>query len=158
GGAEERRGWRVTSKIDVRPIRTAVDRLEVTLPADYQYDREVGATPVDLVEDVFLDPKTRTAQVRLAQKQSGPFSITLTGFYPRPKGGAAHPGPEEATLELPHPVAWGFERAGERRSPAGARAAVLDRGGEVTVQVPEGVELLGRPSRPAALAGSGHEH
>src|SRR5205807_5666390 len=105
GGPDERRGWRVTTKIEVTPARTGVDRLDLAVPPDYEYDRDVGATPVSVVEDVVLDPESRTAQVRLAQKQAGPFSVTLTGFYPRPKATAARPGKEDTALELPRPVA-----------------------------------------------------
>jgi hypothetical protein len=146
GRPDERRGWRVVTRIDVTPARTAVDRLEVAVPADYEYDRDVGATPVSIVEDVTFDAANRTAQVRLAQKQAGPFSVTLTGFYPRPKSGGARPGREETTLELPRPAAWGLDRGEGDRRPGG-RTPLLDRGGEITVQLPEGLELLGHPPR-----------
>src|SRR5260370_1288004 len=78
------------------------------------------ATPAELVEDVVVDPQGKTVQVRLAQKQLRPFSVTLIGFYPRPAGPAVKPGLEEATLDLPRPAAWGLDRGGEgeRRAPA----------------------------------------
>src|SRR5262249_55265385 len=73
------RGWQVTTKIDVTPVRTAVDRLEVQAPAGYEYDRDVGPVPAELVEEVTFEPQTRVLHVRLAQKQSRSFSLTLTG-------------------------------------------------------------------------------
>lgn len=147
----ERRGWRVTSKFDITPVRTGVDRLEVRVPPEYQFDREVGAAPAELVEDVVTDAQGRVLQVKLAQRQTRPFSVTLPGFYALPGGGSELTGPEEAALELPRPEAWVVEstaRAAETPSPAPARGAIHDRGGQVSVVVPEGVELVARASRP----------
>src|SRR5262249_25386283 len=95
--------WNATTRIEVTPIRTAVDRLEISLPADYEYDRTGGATRAEIVEDVILDPSKQTAQIKLAQKQIRPFSITLSGSYP------VQPGQEDVFLELLRPLNWSVE-------------------------------------------------
>lgn len=128
--------WQVSTRIEATPIRTAVDRLEVSLPADYEYDRAVGAVPAELVEDVVPDRSRHTAQVRLARKQNRPFVVTLAGSYP------VQTGQEGAALELVRPLSWGVEHgvASEPQS-----TPVLDRGCQVNVALPEAVELVTRP-------------
>jgi hypothetical protein len=116
-------GWRVATKIDVTPVRTGVERLDVEVPPDYEYDADRGASPAELVEEVEVkeaDPQRRVAQIKLAQKQFRPFSVTLPGLY-RLAGNA-----QQATLVLPRPVP----------------RQTLYRGSQVTVAVPEGLELL----------------
>src|SRR5262249_3969925 len=44
--------WQASTRMEVTPIRTAIDRLEIALPADYEYDRTIGAMPSPIVEDV----------------------------------------------------------------------------------------------------------
>jgi hypothetical protein len=142
--AEGHPRWQVTTKVDVMPIRTAVDRLEVSLPADYEYDHEFGPEPADLVEDVVLDRQKQTAQVKLASKQVRPFSIKFKGSFMLPVDR------QEASLELPRPLTWGVERGSlidKPSAPPPDRPAVLDRGGDVTVKLSEGLEFLGRPPR-----------
>jgi hypothetical protein len=148
------RGWQVTTKIEITPVRTAVDRLEVQAPAGYEYDRDVGPVPAELVEEVTFEPQTRVLHVRLAQKQSRSFSLVLTGHCPRPPlatppRGDADAGPHDVALELPRPTGWSVE--------GGVRTAVpvLDRGGHVTVVVPENVALAGRhPHAESPASGS----
>ncbi len=146
-------GWRVTTRIECTPHRTPVDRLDVHVPLGYQYDRDVGITPADLFEpDVVLDPQTHLAQLRLAQKQVRPFSVTLVGWY------SVQAGQREAALELPYPErVHAGEGEGNRVPSPGASSLPLaprlqDRGGQVTVVVPEGLEVQARQARPEALA------
>src|SRR5262249_14192340 len=142
------------------PIRTAVDRLWVQLPPDYQFDREVGATPTELVEDVAIDPESRTAMIKLAQRQARAFSITLPGVYLRQNGGGKSPALEEVALDLPRPVGWSRERSGEgerRPAVASGSSSLLDRGGHVQVDVPEGWELLPRGLLAAGPLSGGRE-
>src|SRR5205823_4760933 len=82
--------------------------------------------------------------VKLAQKQSRPFSITIAGSYTVPKG------QEQIALELPRPVGWGSERflpAGSPAIPAGSPLPIFDRGGQVKVTMLEGLELTSRQFR-----------
>jgi hypothetical protein len=146
--------WRLTTRIEVTPIRTAVDRLELSLPADYEYDKQVGPAPAETVEDVTTDRDSKTIQIKLAQKQFRPFALTLVGSYD------LHPDQLEAVLELPRPLTWGVERAAPADRPAPAtvpRVNVLDRGGQVSVALPRGLELVarqfrGKPEVPARTA------
>lgn len=128
-------GWRVTTKIEVSPFRTAVDHLPVHLPASYQLDQETGAFPAELVEEVGpADPQTRVAQVKLAEKRGKPFTVTLVGTYP------LQPGRHTMNLDLPRPV------------------QTQDRGGQVTVSVPEGFDLVSSGSPTPLMAGDKREH
>lgn len=115
----KRPGWRVRSKIDVHPVRTTVERLDLELPADYQ---EVQASPVILVEDVELKDKSaerKVAAVKLASRQQPGriFSLTVDAFVPLPADAS------QATLGLPVPL------------------GTFEGGGEIAVAVPEGWEL-----------------
>src|SRR5262249_23515084 len=128
---------------DLRPIRTAVDRLEIALPAEYEYDRAAGATPTELVEDIVLDRSRQIAQIKLARKQNRPFTLTLAGSY------SVQVGQEEAALEIVRPLKWSAEHgvtSGRQSSP------VLDRGCQVNVTLPEGVEFVRSGERRAESA------
>lgn len=140
-------GWQVTTRVEVTPIRTGVDRLELTLPPGFQFDRSVGASPAELIEDVQLDPANQKLLVKLTQKQTKTFSFTLPGFCPLADARAT-----ESALELPRPVSWGDEGSG-----TGARTPVLDRGGQIVAQVPDSLELLdpaGKSGLNAPLRGT----
>jgi hypothetical protein len=119
-------GWQAAVKIQVKPFRTRVDRLDVDLPVAFQYDRAVGPSPSDLVDSVELVNGARgfVAQVKLFREQSQPFVITLTGLYPLLKG------VQQASLELPKPIGR------------------LERGGQIVLSLPEGIELARQESRP----------
>jgi hypothetical protein len=123
--------WRVSTKISVTPVHIRLDQIEVQLPADYQYDPEVGVSPSDLVEGVDVReprPGRRVAQIKL-REQSQPFQVSLPGSYP------VHRGATRLAMDLPRPV------------------NTLDRGGQVTVAVPEGVELVATSPGPALAPG-----
>jgi hypothetical protein len=141
--------WQLTTRVEATPLRTGVDRFEFSLPPGYQYDRTVGPAPAELVEDVEVDPASHRLMIRLAQKQSKPFSFTITGSYLMPNGRA-----RSASLELPRPLAWGDER-----NNTGQRLPVLDRGCEVAAQVPDVFELFdpatGRGLTPRPAKGLG---
>lgn len=139
-----RSSWRVTTRMDATALRTGVDRLEVQLPVNYQYDRSAGSSPAELVEDVQIDPATRIAQVKLAQKQFRSFSITLPGIVNLDAGRGPASQLHEAAIELPAPLSWGVDRASESER----RWSFLDHGGQVSVMVPQGMEII--PRRPAS--------
>ena len=134
--------WQLVSRLEVTPLRTGVDRLEITLPAGYQYDRSIGPMPAELVEEVGTDQAGHLV-IKMAQKQSKPFAFSITGSYALPNETV-----RAADLELPRPLTWGDERGN-----TGQRFPVLDRGSETTVQIPEGLELFdpanGRSLEPA---------
>jgi hypothetical protein len=134
--------WQLTTQIKVTPIRTAVDRLDVSLPAEYEYDKGVGATPAEIVEDVVPDPLKQTTQVKLAHKQIRPFVVTLVGWFRTPAS------TEEASLDLVRPLTWSVER-GSSGEPSSFN--VLDRGCQVDVVLPEGVEFAEHSNGRAAL-------
>lgn len=130
-------GWRITTKASVTPVRTRVGQLEVELPAGFQYDRAVGATPAELVDSVDIPEdagKTRTAVVKLIKEQTQPFTVSLAGVY------AAAPGARSQTLELPRLL------------------NVQDRGGQVAVSLPEGMELAATPAMPDAPVPGERQH
>jgi hypothetical protein len=77
-------GWQVTSDLDVTPVRALVERLEIELP-----DYELKAGPPLLVEpdlEVREMVGKRIGIVKLVQKQSRPFKVTLEGLCPLAKG------------------------------------------------------------------------
>lgn len=113
-------GLQLATKIDATPIRAGTDHLEVRIPADYPFDREKGALPAELVQDVVIDPQKQTAQIKLAQKQFRPFSVTLPALIALPAGS------QHVSLELPRPL------------------HTLDRGCQLTLSVPAGQELVDR--------------
>lgn len=118
----------LSTKIEVNPIRTGVDRLDIQMPNDLTYDRDKGASPADLVEDVSIDSSRQIATIRLAQKQYRPFSITLPVTIGLPEG------KQSINLDLPRPQ------------------QTLDRGAQWSVAVPEGQELFGNGFGLEALA------
>lgn len=140
--------WRVVTRVEASPVRTAVDRLQLQLPPDYEYDRDVGPSPAELVEDVVVDPQTRLAVVKLAQRLYRPFTISLVGVARPPAGASGSAGLHETAVELPRPVAWGVERASE----AERLEAFLDRGGQLSVTLTEGLELVARGQGADAAA------
>jgi hypothetical protein len=130
--------------VDVTPIRTAIDHLELVLPPDYHYDKNEGPSPVELVEDVLLDSSGQRAIVKLAQKQSRPFSFSITGSY------AIARGQKQLSPQLPRAVAWGSERVPSGTSPAAPAndsLPVLDRGGKIKLTLLEGLELTAKGFR-----------
>ncbi len=141
--------WRVTTQVQATPVRTGLDRLELNWPAGYRHDEAVGPVPADLIEDVVADPDSKRLIVKLAQRQTKPFSFTITGAY-------ALPGPQThaLNLELPCPLTWSDERGN-----AGQKSPVLDRGGKVTAQLPDSLELFdaatGRSLPPQPIKGLG---
>ncbi|HLJ98124.1 MAG TPA: hypothetical protein VKU02_33500 [Gemmataceae bacterium] len=130
--------WRATTRIELTPIRTGVDQLEVTLPADYEYDKAVGATPAEIVEDVVVDRTKQVAQIKLAQKQNRAFALTLPGSYP------VREGRREASLELVRPLNWSVDHGAVNDAPS---LPVLDRGCQVNATLPDGLEFVTRSFR-----------
>lgn len=139
-GTGDRVPWRVTTRIEATPYRTGVDRLEVQLPAGYHLDRDQGAQPTELVEEVHVEPETQIAHIRLAQRQLRPFQLTLTGTLPIASALEARANGADVAVELPRPLAWGVDRGPglDRRS------NFLDHGGQVSVIVPDGYEVQAR--------------
>jgi hypothetical protein len=116
------RGWQVLSKFKVTPIRSAVDRLELSVDPDL-YDAEVGASiPNVPVEEVAVDAPGRKASIKIP-KQIRPFILTWPGLYRLPGKEQQQGG--HLKLELPRCL------------------QTLDRGGQITaVLPPEGWELV----------------
>src|SRR5207247_7214158 len=80
-GEASAKGWQAVSKIRVTPNRTSVDRLDVRIPRDYIFDKEVGATSNNAgIDDVVIDATNGLVQIKL-QKQSRPFTDSLPAFY-----------------------------------------------------------------------------
>jgi hypothetical protein len=144
--------WQVTTRIEIKPIRTHIDRIGITLPAEFQYDKAVGVKPADLVDDLVIDAKAHTAQFKLAQKVDKPFILTFEGSY------ALATDQRSIGLELPRPRYCAFERTAALKPVEPVTVvqfAVLDRGGQISVSLPEGLELLAdRFRRVTPLPGS----
>ncbi len=129
-------GWRLTTEVEVNPVRTTVDRLEVSLPPGYV--PKVG--PLLLVEpDIEVReaaPGRRPGVIKLAGKQHRPFKLTLEGLLTLkpPMDGAP------VVVELPQ------------------MANTIDRGARVSVEVPEDMELtVARESGHTSLPGGRRE-
>jgi hypothetical protein len=142
--------WQILTKLDVMPVRTPVDRVELFYPQEYKFLRLGETEPADIVESVDEDSANQLLLVRLAQRQRRRFSVLLEGTYPQPAG------QQTASLALPRPLAWSVERRvqqGERPVPSVVHLPMEDRGGQVSVVLPEGQELTSRQFRinPAAL-------
>lgn len=123
-----RQGWRITTRLEVTPVRTTVDQVVVELPAGYQ---EVRPPSAALVEDVEIKEATgqrRLAYIKLAERYlSGrTFQLILEGLHPLPREAAEPPTaqPQRLQLGLPLPL------------------ETQDRGAEITAEVPEGLELV----------------
>lgn len=116
----------VVTRIDATPIRMGVEQVEVVIPPDYPkyFDRDRGASPSTLIEDVVFDEKRNVAVVKLVEKQFAAFSISLPATYPLAKG------QKSLTVDLPRPL------------------HTLDRGGQATVQLGEGRALVTRQPTP----------
>ncbi|HMC88091.1 MAG TPA: hypothetical protein VKI17_01020 [Gemmataceae bacterium] len=138
--------WRLLTQLDVRPVRTAVDRIDLSLPPGYKFEDTIGPSSSELVEKVTSDQANQVLQIKLASKQSRPFLIKLPGFY------LLQPAEQETALELPRPMAWSVEHEIQSgATPPPGRTPTLDRGGQVTVGYPEGIE----PSRSLDLQENG---
>jgi hypothetical protein len=114
-------GWRLNSKINVKPIHTRLEGIEVQVGPGYQLDRETGAMPSDLIDSVEIKDLSngrRALQIKFFREQTQPFALSLPATYTQAAG------PLKAILELPVPM------------------QTLDRGGLVSVTLPEGLELL----------------
>jgi hypothetical protein len=119
-------GWQATAKIAVTPVRTRIDHFDVELPLGFEFDEKVGL-PADLVGSKTverLSDKSNVMHIKLSKDQSQPFVLPVPGFYP--VGRDVY----RASLDLPKPL------------------QALDRGGQVTVALPEGVELVAQASGP----------
>jgi hypothetical protein len=131
------RGWRVTSDIEVTPHPGGgVERLEVEVPNGYEDVRRAGAARPG--QHVDWDAAAGTVLVTLTPRKTERFHVTLEALYPlQPgEGGAAEPAARgTATLSLPRP------------------RKTEDQGGQVTVSVPAGMELV--PPQPADPAWEG---
>lgn len=109
-------GWRIRSELKVTPIRMEASEFTVELPAGWQ---NLDVLPPELVEEVIPGPD-RTFTVRLATPQKSPFDLVLEAIWPL----AANV--REVTVPMP-------------RFPG-----VTQRQSQVTVTVPDGIEVLGR--------------
>lgn len=116
-------GWKVQYRIDVTPVRTTMERLEVELPSIYQDVTAKETVLIDGQPEIReLGPDRNVALIKLAQKQSRPYSVTLEALVP------VKAGDERLSLGLPRPL------------------DALDRGADVSAAVPEGLELAARQS------------
>ena len=91
--------WQLVTRVEATPLRTGVDRFELTLPAGYEYDASIGPMPAELVEEVVADPATQRLVIKLAQKQSKRFAFSITGSYLLPDTRT-----RTASLVLPSPL------------------------------------------------------
>lgn len=140
--------WRIKTQLEFTPVRTSVDRLELELPAGYSLEDQVGVLPTDVVENpVEVKPgpgKRQTVTIRLARRQTRPWTLELSGLVTSPGG------KQEEAFELPKLTqAFGGLR--------GEALALLDRGGRVQVALLPGRELAARSLPPEATVQRSHE-
>jgi hypothetical protein len=111
-------GWKTAIKLLITPIRSKIDLVELEVPVGFQFDRAIGVTPAELVESADILDGSGKLTVRLINEQTQPFALNVPGIYPvnREK--------QLDSLELPKPL------------------KMLDRGGHVTVNLPEGMEFV----------------
>jgi hypothetical protein len=117
-------GWQATAKISVTPVRTRIDHVDVELPLAFEFDEKVGL-PAELVGGKTVDKlsdKSNVLHIRLSKEQSQPFVLPIPGHYPVTRD------VYRASLDLPKPL------------------QALDRGGQVTAVLPEGVDLVAQAS------------
>ncbi len=116
------RGWQIISKFKVTPIRTSVERLQLSIDPQL-YDLDVGASSPNVsVEEVALDAPRRLATVKI-RKQSRPFILIWPGLYRLKETEQQQGG--HLKIELPR------------------CSQTLDRGGQITaILPPEGWELV----------------
>jgi hypothetical protein len=116
-------GWRVTSEIEINPVRIALDRLDVEVPADY----ELRASPALIAEpDLEVkDAAKHVSVVKLTKKHHQAFKVILEGVVPLAEGKQA------LTIALPRPLP--VQEKGTK---------LLDKGARLTASVPETMELL----------------
>jgi hypothetical protein len=137
---DQGRRWRVATTLTVTPVRAGVERLEVELPEGWAYDESVGARPAERVQAV--ESEGRRLRFQLLQPPRDPlqtFSLTFEAAYSGPRAGA-----DEGALALPLPRPW--------------PGTTLDRGADVTVRVPEDVELLPQPGATPHASGDDAAH
>jgi hypothetical protein len=127
-------GFQVVTRIDATPIRMGVEQLELAVPTEYakRFDRDRGVMPANIADqEVVFDDKRGVAIIRLADKQTSAFSLTLTALYP------LAPTEKILTAELPRPI------------------QTLDRGGQVSVTLAEDKAFVTRqPGLDAPPPGS----
>jgi hypothetical protein len=112
-------GWKLRSEYRIAPVRTAIEQLSLELPVGWQ---NPTLTPLDLVEEVHSSGDANgpnTLLVRLASPQREPFELVLEARWPLPA--------EAREIAIPLP-----------RIPA-----AREREAQVTVTVPESLELTG---------------
>jgi hypothetical protein len=125
------RGWRWQGKFDVHPVRTDVTAIDLEVPAELQELRPASA---ELVEG--LNPLRdatggrRVVRVQLAEARRKAFTVTLDGLYPASGQSGT------AALSLVRPL------------------GTLDRGGQLVVSAPAGLEVRGS-YRPWEQDGAG---
>jgi hypothetical protein len=129
----------ITTRLEATPIRTRVDHLNVSLPAELRLDPDSGLRPAGLVEDFTRNTAKDNAVIKLAERQDRPFTLTLEGWYPLAVG------QKKIDLELPRLSGWNAAGAGTDPEPSsgeGQRRLLLDRGCQITMLMPEGTDLL----------------
>jgi len=116
-------GWHITSEIDINPVRIALDRLDIEVPADY----ELRASPALIAEpDLEVkDAAKHVSVVKLTKKHHQAFKVILEGVVPVAEGKQA------LTIALPRPLP--IQEKGTK---------LQDKGARLTASVPELTELV----------------
>jgi hypothetical protein len=134
GNAEGELLWRVVTVIDVKPVRTEADHLDVLIPPEWAYDDQRSPGAPDRVRGVEYDAAKGVVRfnfVRATADALKPFQLTVEALHRQRAGTSGH-----QTLQLPRPL------------------DALDPGGPVhlvTVRAGKSVELLTREGSNRAL-------
>ncbi len=127
------RRWRLKTRVEITPVRSGVDLLHVALPPAFRFAADAGSTD-PVVRATEVDPKANVLTFRLSVAEAKAFTLNVEGDYavPAPDSG-------KAALFLPRPL--------------GTR----DLGGQVTLSVPDDLELLPAEGSNPTLELTGQE-
>jgi hypothetical protein len=86
--------WKLTTVLRVTPLAEGVDSLSVQLPVDYRLQPPAPRSG-EPAHTIKAEDNARLAEIKLEQRATRPFQITLEGTYGGP------PPPRQVALELP---------------------------------------------------------
>jgi hypothetical protein len=131
--------WRVATTIEASPRWNDADHLAIQMPAGCEYLEDRAAPLPDKVRAVEYDRTSRTVRFKLirtlGESATKPFLVMVEGHYARPAQRSGR-----VALALPRPV------------------GSVDQGGQVTLRVPQDVELSQEVDNPALDLGRATLH
>lgn len=87
--------WKLRTVLSITPLAAGVDAMSVQLPVDYRL-QPAAPRPDEPRYTVKADANAKLAEIKLEQRATKPFRVTLEGTYPN-----GPPQARQAALELP---------------------------------------------------------